>query len=34
MILLELFLVCFKVGMFTIGGGAAIIPILQQEVVE
>ena len=33
MILLELFLVCFKVGMFTIGGGAAIIPILQQEVV-
>lgn len=33
MILLELFLVCFKVGLFTIGGGAAIIPILQQEVV-
>ena len=33
MILLELFLTCFKVGMFTIGGGAAIIPILQQEVV-
>lgn len=33
MILLELFLTCFKVGLFTIGGGAAIIPILQQEVV-
>ena len=33
MILLELFLICFKVGLFTIGGGAAIIPILQQEVV-
>lgn len=33
MILLKLFLTCFKVGLFTIGGGAAIIPILQQEVV-
>ena len=33
MIFLELFLTCFKVGLFTIGGGAAIIPILQQEVV-
>lgn len=33
MILLDLFLTCFKVGLFTIGGGAAIIPILQQEVV-
>lgn len=33
MILLELFFTCFKVGLFTIGGGAAIIPILQQEVV-
>jgi len=33
MILLELFLTCFKVGLFTIGGGAAIIPMLQQEVV-
>ena len=33
MILLNLFLTCFKVGLFTIGGGAAIIPILQQEVV-
>ena len=32
-ILLELFLACFKIGLFTIGGGAAIIPILQQEVV-
>lgn len=32
-LLLELFLTCFKVGLFTIGGGAAIIPILQQEVV-
>ena len=33
MIFLDLFLTCFKVGLFTIGGGAAIIPILQQEVV-
>lgn len=33
MIYLELFLTCFKIGMFTIGGGAAIIPIIQQEVV-
>lgn len=34
MILLELFLTSFKIGMFTIGGGAAIIPIIQQEVVS
>ena len=33
MILLELFLTSFKIGLFTIGGGAAIIPIIQQEVV-
>lgn len=34
MMLLELFLTSFKIGMFTIGGGAAIIPIIQQEVVS
>ena len=34
MILLELFLTSFKIGLFTIGGGAAIIPIIQQEVVS
>lgn len=34
MMLLELFLTSFKIGMFTIGGGAAIIPIIQQEVIS
>jgi chromate transporter len=33
-ILLKLFLVFFKVGLFTIGGGYAMIPLIQKEVVE
>lgn len=31
--LLLLFLIFFKVGLFTIGGGLAAIPLIQQEVV-
>ncbi len=31
---LELFLMFFKVGMFTIGGGYAMIPVIQEEVVD
>lgn len=33
-IYLELFLTYFKIGLFTIGGGYAMIPLIQQEVVE
>lgn len=33
MILLELFITFFKIGLFTIGGGYAMIPLIQQEVV-
>ncbi|MEA4987661.1 MAG: chromate transporter [Anaerovorax sp.] len=32
--LLEIFMVFFKIGMFTIGGGYAMLPIIQKEVVE
>lgn len=32
--MLELFLVFFKMGLFTIGGGIAMIPILRQAMVE
>lgn len=32
--LLELFTTFFKIGMFTIGGGYAMLPIIQREVVE
>jgi len=32
--LFEIFLVFFKIGMFTIGGGYAMLPIIQKEVVE
>lgn len=32
MILLELFLTFFKIGLFTIGGGYAMIPLIQSEV--
>ena len=34
MIYLELFLVFFKLGAFTFGGGAAMMPFLEDEVVE
>lgn len=33
MILLDLFITFFKIGLFTIGGGYAMIPLIQQEVV-
>jgi chromate transporter len=33
-ILLKLFIVFFKVGIFTFGGGYAMIPFLQKEAVE
>ena len=32
--LLEIFTVFFKIGLFTIGGGYAMLPIIQKEVVE
>ena len=32
--LLEIFVVFFKIGLFTIGGGYAMLPIIQKEVVE
>ncbi len=32
--LLEIFAVFFKIGLFTIGGGYAMLPIIQKEVVE
>lgn len=31
---LNLFLMFFKVGLFTIGGGYAMIPVIQEEVVD
>lgn len=33
MIYLDLFITFFKIGLFTIGGGYAMIPLIQQEVV-
>ena len=33
MMYLELFITFFKIGLFTIGGGYAMIPLIQQEVV-
>lgn len=33
MMYLELFLTFFKIGLFTFGGGASMIPLIQQEVV-
>ncbi|MDD4715219.1 MAG: chromate transporter [Oscillospiraceae bacterium] len=32
--LLELFLIFFKIGLFTVGGGMAMLPLIQQELVE
>ena len=32
--LLEIFFVFFRIGLFTIGGGYAMLPIIQKEVVE
>jgi len=34
MIYLELFLTFFKIGLFTFGGGYAMIPLIQQEVMR
>ncbi len=34
MIFLELFLTFFKIGLFTFGGGAAMIPLIQQEAIS
>ena len=33
-LLFELFVTFFKIGLFTIGGGYAMIPLIQQEVVS
>lgn len=33
-LLLDLFLTFFKIGLFTFGGGYAMLPLLQREVVE
>ena len=33
MILLQLFFTFFKIGLFTIGGGYAMIPLIQADVV-
>lgn len=33
-IILDLFLTFFKIGLFSIGGGYAIIPLIQEQVVE
>jgi len=30
----DMFLTFFKIGAFTIGGGYAMIPIIQQEIVD
>lgn len=34
MIYLNLFITFFKIGLFTIGGGYAMIPLIQQEVID
>lgn len=34
MALLKMFLIFFKVGLFTVGGGLAAIPLLQEEVLK
>lgn len=32
--LLQMFLTFFKIGMFTLGGGYAMVPLIQREIVE
>ncbi|MBR4307377.1 MAG: chromate transporter, partial [Bacteroidaceae bacterium] len=32
--MLELFKTFFKIGLFTIGGGYAMIPLIEQKVVD
>jgi len=34
MILLDLFFTFFKIGLFTVGGGYAMIPVMQREIVD
>ena len=34
MILLNLFLTFFKIGAFTFGGGYAMLPLIQEEVLS
>jgi len=34
MMLIQLFLEFFKVGLFTFGGGYAMIPLIQKDIVE
>ena len=34
MIYLKLFLIFFKIGLFSFGGGLAMLPLIQEEVVE
>ena len=34
MIVLYLFLTFFKIGLFTIGGGYAMIPMIQQDILS
>lgn len=34
LILLDLFLTFFKIGAFTIGGGLAMIPVIEKEIVD
>ena len=34
MTLLTLFLTFFKIGLFTVGGGYAMIPVMQREIVD
>ena len=33
-IYLELFWIFFKIGMFTLGGGYAMVPLIQNEIVN
>ena len=33
-VLMEIFISFFKIGLFTLGGGYAMLPLIQKEVVE